>query len=735
MASKKHDRKAPAPSGGPSTGIWDRLGNPRTVFLGFTAAVLLFYFQPLFSANASIQWDAVDVQYSAQNYLSEMLHSGRLPHWTPYVYSGMPLLADPQVGAWYPLNWPFFLAGITPRAIEWQLALHCLLAAMGGYLLGRDVLRSRAAAVFAGLFFAFSGVFAAHSSHPGIFQASSLAPWLLWTGRRAARETRWLPALAMAGGALVLAGHFQTAIYGFFALAVFLAADMAIGRLPQPAKQEPNRHAIHRRDAEISAEKTKTRQAEVAGSTASLGHAEAAENTEDGFRSFRRDALGLVLALVVAVVAGAALSAVMVLPGLELTAQSVRAGADYSRDAGAVLGPGALATLVSPDYYGALDPEHYNGPADITQHYLYMGILLVPLALLGLAAPRERWYGLALAAPGAWYAIGPAGGLYRLVALLPGFRSVRAPVHMWFVAALGLALLAAAGVGVLRARFRSPWIVVALVAVTGGDLYYWNMQRNGLAYARESFQDRYGGLEERFRTVAAPLTAGPMHRIWAANASPSFGPLNGSLDNRMEVTFGYNPLELARYNEYMAAAAANAKLLDGLAVTATLDSATGMFRTNPAALPRIYAPETVSAVRGMAEAEARLGALDPAREALAEGIAAMPHNGGARVRITGYEGDLYRARYKVDHTTLLCIAAPYFPGWRAEVDGRPVDVVPVDAALMGAVVPAGDHELVVRYRSTWFAAGAGVSGVAWLAAMVWLWWGWRRRGGTDKRPS
>ena len=293
------------------------------------------------------------MQYSAQNHLSEMLRSGKLPHWTPYVYSGMPLLADPQVGAWYPLNWPFFLAGITPRAIEWQLALHCLLAAIGGYLLGRDLLRSRAAAVFAGIFFAFSGVFAAHSSHPGIFQASSLAPWLLWTGRRAAHAPRWLPALGMAAGAIVLVGHFQTALYAFFALAIFLAADFAIDR----------------------------------GS------------------SLR----GSAVALLVAVVAGAALSAVMVLPGLELTGQSVRAGADYSKDAGASLVPGALATLVSPDHYGALDPDHYTGPQDITQYYLYMGILLVPLALLGLTAARERWYGLALFVAGAWYAAGAGG--------------------------------------------------------------------------------------------------------------------------------------------------------------------------------------------------------------------------------------------------------------------------------------------------------------------------------------
>jgi uncharacterized membrane protein YfhO len=56
-----------------------------------------------------------------------------------------------------------------------------------------------------------------------------------------------------------------------------------------------------------------------------------------------------------------------------------------------------------------------------------------------------------------------------------------------------------------------------------------------------------------------------------------------------------------------------------------------------------------------------------------------------------------------------------------------VNVVPVDVALMGVVVPPGDHELVVSFRSSRFAVGAAISGVAWLAMCVWLWWGFRRR--------
>src|SRR5215470_1034671 len=83
----------------------------------------------------TVQFDGVDVHYSAQRYLSDVLHTGRLPFWTPYVFSGFPFLADLQVGAWYPLNWPFFLVGIGPSSISGELLLHTLLAGSGAYAL------------------------------------------------------------------------------------------------------------------------------------------------------------------------------------------------------------------------------------------------------------------------------------------------------------------------------------------------------------------------------------------------------------------------------------------------------------------------------------------------------------------------------------------------------------------------------------------------------------------------
>src|SRR2546429_8568448 len=141
----------------------------------FVFLVLVFHWKPLMSPNATQQWDTIDYSYCVQKFVSEELKSFRLPHWTDFAYSGFPLLSDPQVAAWYPLNWPFFLAGITPKSMQWELALHALLACIGTWLLARLLLRDELSAVVAAIAYGFSGFFAAHASHLNVAQAAS---WL-----------------------------------------------------------------------------------------------------------------------------------------------------------------------------------------------------------------------------------------------------------------------------------------------------------------------------------------------------------------------------------------------------------------------------------------------------------------------------------------------------------------------------------------------------------------------------
>ena len=60
---------------------------------------------------------------------------------------------------------------------------------------------------------------------------------------------------------------------------------------------------------------------------------------------------------------------------------------------------------------------------------------------------------------------------------------------------------------------------------------------------------------------------------------------------------------------------------------------------------------------------------------------------------------------------LLVLSQAWFPGWSATVDGHDVPVVRVDGMVQGVPVPAGAHEVVLRYQS------ASLRQALWLAAL------------------
>jgi hypothetical protein len=252
--------------------------------------------------------------------------------------------------------------------------------------------------------------------------------------------------------------------------------------------------------------------------------------------------------------------------------------------AGAALKPATFVSLILPNFYGA----NYDLP-DSYQFYLYGGILLVPLAIVGTFQKR----------------------IWLLLFVFFGIQA-------WFLVALGLALAAGAGAAWIADRFRKPWLAYAVLMLSVADLWYWNMGDNSLAYLGSSFAEKYGDPFASFESHLAPVKQRPLARIWSPFDTSAFGPLNGSLEGRTEVTYGYNALELARYHEYMHAAEQNPNLLNGLAVTHGIDTQRGAIIENTRALPRIYAPPQVKFVANHAAAVALLSTLDPGQWAVVE---------------------------------------------------------------------------------------------------------------------
>ena len=66
----------------------------------------------------------------------------------------------------------------------------------------------------------------------------------------------------------------------------------------------------------------------------------------------------------------------------------------------------------------------------------------------------------------------------------------------------------------------------------------------------------------------------------------------------------------------------------------------------------------------------------------------------------------------------VTLSVYWFPGWRAEVDGRPVTARPDAEGLLTVDVPAGAHTLSLRWGNTPLRSGAEVASLAGLAGVV-----------------
>ncbi len=81
-----------------------------------------------------------------------------------------------------------------------------------------------------------------------------------------------------------------------------------------------------------------------------------------------------------------------------------------------------------------------------------------------------------------------------------------------------------------------------------------------------------------------------------------------------------------------------------------------------------------------------------------------------------------------DAPAYLVFAETWYPGWSATVNGAPVPILRANLAFQAVALPAGESEVVFRYRINDFGAGAAISAGALIAALALLLGGRIRRG-------
>lgn len=189
------------------------------IVAGLVAVVGVFW-QAAFTNQIFARGDVFLYFYPYWDYRAEVLRTGALPLWNPYLFMGAPFLANPQAGVLYPPNWllMFFSA---PTAFKAALVLHGGLAWLGAFGLARQVWRLEpGAAWLAASVFALGGYLPAQVEHINQWQALAWMPWWLW----AVAQRRPLAA-ALVLALMVLAGHTQTVVIAVLGAALYAGCE------------------------------------------------------------------------------------------------------------------------------------------------------------------------------------------------------------------------------------------------------------------------------------------------------------------------------------------------------------------------------------------------------------------------------------------------------------------------------------------------------------------------------
>ena len=355
--------------------------------------------------------DLLDLHYPFKAILHRTLPKGRLPLWEPNESLGFPILAEGQSGPLYPLN---IITSFLPPALDLNLSIIItfILSAIFTYFYSRSLGLNRFSALISGMTFAFSAFFVARLKHLNMINVAAWVPFIFWMTRKLFQERKLRYALLTGiGFALqLLAGHPQMAFFSFFIFLIYYVFEAGL--------------SISRTNA-----------------------ASSLPLTFIGFSMIAATAVGL--------------SAVQLLPTLELSQFSERQEFTVQTATAYPFHPKNLITLIAPYYFGNPATGTYGEDIRITgvfwENVSYVGLLPLFLALWAMLrtlktkphAPFPLFF-TALALLSLILMMGRALPLYKTIwYLLPGFNLFRFPTRFNLFLILSLALLAGWGANLL----------------------------------------------------------------------------------------------------------------------------------------------------------------------------------------------------------------------------------------------------------------------------------------------
>lgn len=358
---------------------------------------LLFFYKLAFTDMILARGDTYNYFYPYWDARNAAMLSGNLPLWTPDIFMGVPLLANPQLGTFYPPNW-LTMPLTAPDAIRISILTHIFWAALGMLLLFREAIsKSLVPALITAIVFAFGGYLSAHVEQINQLQGLSWLPWLFYLYHRVLHnkpKLYWFLLFTIAWTLQIFSGHTQTVFMTGIALGMYALAtglNMNQQRLKYTGK----------------------------------------------------NIIILVLATIIVIL----LALPQLLPTLELTGMSNRGGGFNVNQATAFSLPTTyLGRALLPSYDGQLFTEYIG----------YIGVIALGLAVYGAILPSENktrpWIWIIITLLGLFLALGRFNPLYWYIAELPGFNLFRVPARWLALYTFAISILAGYGVLALQSH-------------------------------------------------------------------------------------------------------------------------------------------------------------------------------------------------------------------------------------------------------------------------------------------
>lgn len=418
--------------------------SPYLLLALLTAVV---FYKLAFTNMILARGDAYSYFYPYWDARNAAFQQGQLPLWTPDIFMGAPLLANPQLGTFYPLNWLMTWLP-APDGIRYSVLLHTLWAAVGMYILFSAVTRAwyvmplrkyiHIPGLCAAVIYAFGGAFTAHVEQINQLQGLSWLPWLFYFWHRILTpqpplhfRPHPLPSFPnMESGSEIPLPMEWGRVIDVLLLTACFALQIFSG---------------HTQTVFISG-------AGLALYALIFGLLKSNNTPQTRWNRIFRIVLSLGLLGIIAISA-VILALPQILPTLELTGMSYRGGSGFTAQQ-------ATAFSLPLSYIGRSLLPSYDGQL-FTEYMATPGVVGLALALVAITSifltQRHRdtefkafrqnvitW--LFIAFIGLFFAFGRYNPIYLLLAELPGFDLFRVPARWLALFGIGVAMLAGLGV-------------------------------------------------------------------------------------------------------------------------------------------------------------------------------------------------------------------------------------------------------------------------------------------------